>query len=222
MTAQGILGEVLPEGRRLCTPSTDVWLDGDSVDAGTAMILDSNLSQQSRESLHHLGCALGPGLLVSQTQTSEWQYLLDQASPTNASSFVEQVGWTQARSMCFGPFDLTYDRRTTDGQTPRRVQVVVDCDPSTTSSLLLIAAVTQGPAIPTPTTVLGYSRLVVPSAARGRQTLIVESVSALPTVRRSSQNPSEPTSYVDAYVWLAWKATGDSDYIYAIDCWEVR
>jgi hypothetical protein len=222
MTAQGILGEVLPEGRRLCTASTDVWLNGDSVDAGTAMILDSNLSQQARESLHHLGCALGPGLLVSQTQTSEWQYLLDQASPTNASSFVEQVGWTQARSMCFGPFDLTYDRRTSDGQTPRRVQVVVDCDPSTTSSLLLIAAVTQGPAIPTPTTVLGYSRLVVPVSTRARQTLLVESVSALPTVRRAQQSPSEPTSYVDAYVWLAWKATGDADYISAVDCWEVR
>lgn len=222
MTAQGILGEVLPQDRRLCTASTSVWLNGDSIDAGTAMILDSNLSQQARESLHHLGCALGPGLLVSQTQTSEWRYLLDQASPTNPSSQVEQVGWTQARSMCFGPFDLTYDRRTTDGQTPRGVQVVVDCDASSTSSLTLIAALTQGPAIPTPTTVLGYSRLVVPTASRARQTLIVASVSAQQTVRRAQQSPSEPTSYLDAYVWLAWRATGDADYIYAIDCWEVR
>ena len=222
MTAQGILGEVLPQGRRLRVASTNVWLNGDSIDAGTAIILDSNLSQQARESLHHLGCALGPGLLVSQSQTSEFAYLLDQASPTNAASQVEQVGWTQARSMCFGPFDLTYDRRTTDGQTPRSVHVVVDCDASTTSSLVLYAALTQGPAIPTPTTVLGYSRLVVPTASRARQTLIVGSVAAQQTVRRAQQSPSEPTSYLDAYVWLAWRATSASNYIYAIDCWEAR
>ena len=71
MTAQGILGEVLPVGKRLCT-SPDVWLDGQPIDAGTAMILDSNLSQQARESLHQLGCALGPGALLNQNQANEF------------------------------------------------------------------------------------------------------------------------------------------------------
>ena len=222
MTAQGILGEVLPEGRRLCTASTDVWLNGDSIDAGTAMILDSNLSQQSRESLHHLGNALGPGLLVSQTQTSEFQYLLDQETPTNAASQLRQVGWTQARTMCFGPFDLVQDTRLTDGNTSRRVQVVVDCDASTTSSLVIYAAVTQGPAIPTDTTFLAFARVPVLTASRTRHTITLSVQPVAGVVRRGQQNPSEMTTYGDQYIWVAWRATSDADYIYAIDCWEVR
>lgn len=222
MTAQGILGEVLPEGRRLCTPSTALWIDGDAVDAGTAMILDSNLSQQARESLHQLGCALGPGLLVSQTQTSEYLYLLDQATPSNAASQVEQVGWTQARAMCFGPFDLTADTRLTDGVTSRQVIVSVDCDASTTTSLVLYAAVTQGPAIPTPTTVMGFRRSSVTTASRTTQQIGVGVQAVAGVVRRGQQSPSEPTSYTDAYVWLAWRATGESDYIYAVSVYEVR
>ena len=158
MTAQGILGEVLPQGRRLCTPSSAQWLDGDAVDAGTAMILDSNLSQQARESLHQLGVALGPGLLVDQTQTDEFAHLTDQDTPTNSPSFVRQVGWTQNRSMCFGPFDITQDARDTNGVTTRNVVVSVDCDANTTSSLVLYVAVTQGMAIPTDTTVLAIRR----------------------------------------------------------------
>jgi hypothetical protein len=222
MTAQGILGEVLPEGRRLCVASTDVWLNGDSIDAGTAMILDSNLSQQSRESLHHLGCALGPGLLVSESQTSEFLYILDQETPSNAASQVQQVGWTQNRSMCFGPFDLVQDTRLTDGNTSRRVTVVVDCDASTTSSLVLYAAVTQGPAIPTDTTFLAFARSPVVTASRARHTITLSVQPVAGIVRRGQQNPTEMTTYSDAYVWLAWRATSESDYIYAIDCWEVR
>jgi hypothetical protein len=222
MTAQGILGEVLPQGRRLCVASTDVWLNGDSVDAGTAMILDSNLSQQARESLHHLGCALGPGLLVSESQTSEFQYLLDQETPSNAASQVRQVGWTQNRSACFGPFDLVQDTRLTDGNTSRRVQVVVDCDASTTSSLVLYAAVTQGPAIPTDTTFLAFARSPVVTASRARHTITLSVQPVAGIVRRAQQSPSEMTTYSDAYVWLAWRATSNSNYIYAIDCWEVR
>ena len=222
MTAQGILGEVLPQGRRLCVASTDVWLNGDSVDAGTAMILDSNLSQQARESLHHLGCALGPGLLVSESQTSEFQYLLDQETPSNAASQVRQVGWTQNRSACFGPFDLVQDTRLTDGNTSRRVQVVVDCDASTTSSLVLYAAVTQGPAIPTDTTFLAFARSPVVTASRARHTITLSVQPVAGIVRRAQQSPSEMTTYSDAYVWLAWRATSNANYIYAIDCWEVR
>ena len=222
MTAQGILGEVLPQGRRLCVASTDVWLNGDPIDAGTAMILDSNLSQQARESLHHLGCALGPGLLVSESQTSEFRYLLDQETPSNAPSQVRQVGWTQARSACFGPFDLTQDARLTDGNSSRRVHVVVDCDANTTSSLVLYAAVTQGPAIPTDTTCLAFACIPVVTASRARHTMPLSVQPVAGIVRRGQQNPTEMTTYSDAYVWLAWRATSESNYIYAIDCWEIR
>lgn len=221
MTAQGILGEVLPVGKRLCT-SPDVWTNGQPIDAGTAMILDSNLSQQARESLHHLGCALGPGLLISETQTSEFVHLLDQETPSNAASQVRQVGWTQARAMCFGPFDLTQDCRLTDGIVSRRVVVSVDCDAGTTSSLVLYAAVTQGPAIPTDTTCLGFARTPVTTASRTTVeiTLSVQPVAGV--VRRGQQNPSEMTTFTDAYVWLAWRATNTADYLYAVSIYEVR
>lgn len=222
MTAQGILGEVLPQSRRLCTASADLWLNGQPIDAGTAMILDSNLSQQARESLHQLACALGPGALVSQNQTNEFGNLLDQDTPTNASSQVEQVGWTQARSMCFGPLDITQDARTSEGVTSRRIFVAVDCDASTTTSLVLYAAVTQGPAIPTPSTTLGFRRFVVPTASRAVQEIGVGIQPVAPVIRRGAQSPTEPTAYLDAYVWLAWRATTDADYLYSVSVFEVR
>lgn len=222
VTAQGILGEVLPQGRRLCTPSTALWIDGDAVDAGTAMILDSNLSQQARESLHQLGCALGPGILLNQNQANEFAYLLDQETPTNAASQVRQVSWTQPRTMCFGPFDITQDCRLTDGITSRRVVVSVDCDASTTTSLVLYAAVTQGPAIPTDSTCLGFARRPVTTASRTTVEITVSVQPVAGVVRRGQQNPSEMTTYTDAYVWLAWRATSDADYLYAVSLYEVR
>lgn len=222
MTAQGILGEVLPQGRRLCTASTNVWLNGDAIDAGTAMILDSNLSQQTRESLHQLGCALGPGVLLNQTQANEFAYLLDQETPSNAASQVRQVSWTQPRTMCFGPFDITQDTRLTDGITSRRVVVSVDCDASTTSSLVLYAAVTQGPAIPTDTTCLGFARTPVTTASRTTVDITVSVQPVAGVVRRGQQNPSEMTTFTDAYVWIAWRATSDADYLYAVSVYEVR
>jgi hypothetical protein len=222
VTAQGILGEVLPVGKRLCTPSTALWIDGDAIDAGTAMILDSNLSQQARESLHQLGCALGPGLLVSQSQVNEFAYLLDQETPTNAPSQVRQVSWSQARTMCFGPYDITPDRRTTDGTIARGVVVSVDCDASTTTSLVLYAAVTQGPAIPTDTTFLGFARVPVTTASRTTVEISLGGQAVAGIVRRGQQNPSEMTTMTEAYVWLAWRATGESDYLYAVSVYEVR
>lgn len=221
MTAQGILGEVLPVGKRLCA-SSDVWLDGQPIDAGTAMILDSNLSQQARESLHQLGCALGPGVLLNQTQANEFAYLLDQENPTNAASQVRQVSWTQPRTMCFGPFDLTQDRRVTDGITSRRVVICADCDASTTTSLVLYGAVTQGPAIPTDTTCLGFARVPVTTASRTTHEIALSVQPVAGVVRRGQQNPSEMTTFTDAYVWLAWRATSDADYLYAVSVFEVR
>jgi hypothetical protein len=41
-------------------------------------------------------------------------------------------------------------------------------------------------------------------------------------VRRGQQNPTEMTTYTDAYVWLAWRATSDADYLYAVSLYEVR
>jgi hypothetical protein len=124
--------------------------------------------------------------------------------------------------MCFGPFDLTQDCRLTDGITSRRVVVSVDCDASTTTSLVLYAAVTQGPAIPTDTTCLGFARTPVTTASRTTVeiTLSVQPVAGV--VRRGQQNPSEMTTYTDAYVWLAWRATSDADYLYAVSLYEVR
>ena len=220
MTAQGILGEVLPEGRRLCTASTDVWLNGDSVDAGTAMILDSNLSQQSRESMHHLGDALGPGDVYANV--GSYANLLDRYAQVNAPSPLLEVSWAQRTSMCFGPFDLTGDLRTTDGNVLRKIRVSIDCNKGASNSLTCYVAATQGPGIPLPDTQIGSTSAVLAGTGRVQTQLTMAINPIRPSTRRCSQGPVEFGPYADLFVWVAWRSTDVSDAIYSVSVWEVR
>lgn len=220
MTAQGILGEVLPQERRLCTASTSVWLNGDSIDAGTAMILDSNLSQQARESLHHLGTAIGPGVVYSNT--GSFADLLDQVTPTNPAAPLQEISWAQRTTVCFGPFDLTCDKRTDDGNVPRSIRVWIDVNKGASESLTCYAAVTQGPGIPTPEIIVGSTSFILSGSGRAGLQLEMSITPFAPSTRRSSQSPYETSPYADLTVWVAWRSTNVADAVYAVSAWEVR
>lgn len=222
MTAQGILGEVLPQSRRLCTASADLWLNGQAIDAGTAIILDSNLSQQSRESLHQLACALGPGGVYPGNTGGAWDNLLDNFPQTNPATPLYEVAWTQRRGMCFGPFDLTSDLRTADGNTPRKIRVRYDVHKGASESLTVYTAITQGPGIPQADTIVASGSAALTGTGRAGVTSTHQITPSGTARRRCAESPIEYGPYADLYVWIAWKSTNEDDAIYAVSVWEVR
>jgi hypothetical protein len=219
VSAQGILGEVLDEGRRLHT-STGEWVDGQAIDAGTAQIVDSNLSQLARESLHHLGTAFGPGQIGSQIGTG-YASLIDLAPETNAISWPQSVAWVQSAGLCWGPFDLTQDRVTTDGNMLRKVRIYVDTFAGTGSSLTVYGAITQGAGIPRDSNTIAVNRAVA-SNGRGTVTFELAPTRVTPSARRSRATPTESAAFLDLYVWLYFAATDANDAIYSASCWETR
>lgn len=219
MTAQGVLGEVLNEGRRLHT-STGEWVDGQAIDAGTAQIVDSNLSQLARESLHHLGSAFGPGQIGTQIGNG-YAALVDLSSVTNASSWPQAVAWVQSAGMCWGPFDLTQDRVTTDGNALRKVRIHADVYGGTGSSLTVYAAITQGSGVPRDENTVAVNRAVAASG-RGTVTMDLTPTRVPPSTRRSRVTPTESSAFLNLYVWLFFHGTDSNDAAYSASCWETR
>ena len=158
-----ILGQVLDYGARVRTPAyTDELRKGDAIDSGITMILDSNLSHLARESLHQLGTAIGKG---GSLEANAFNGIEDLDEPTNPSSNVEDIAWTRVDSFCWGPFDLTIDRVTDDGNEPRKILFYVDASAGSTGTLTLFGAVTQGSGNPRVENLLGFAT-ATPSTAR--------------------------------------------------------
>ena len=218
MTAKGILGETLTVDRRLRTPTTGAMAAGDPIDAGSVMILDSNLSKLAQESFHHLASAIGPGTLFSSSALRGFGGLNDAAEPT-ATGGVDAVSWSIVLSMMFGPFDLCIDRVTAAQNLPRKIKVFIDYSGGAANSLTVYAAAMAGPGRPSPgNSLLDFKRNILGAGASTTELILTPRPFAQSTV--ADRSIASLAAYADVYLWVAWYATNAADAIYSINAWE--
>lgn len=202
-----------PNQRRLYTPPAAAasWPVGAALDSGTAQILDSNLAWQCRESLHHLGTALGPGVIAQGDVSGQ---LLD-AAETVLAGTLRAATWSRLDSVMFGPYDITPDTRA--------LRVVVDADAATAASLQLVAVVNDGPGRP-----IDDSRVLALYATRapaGRSLVTLPLSIRVPpqtTLRRARADRAVHAQQTDCWVWCAWRGDASTNAVIAISAYEVR
>lgn len=217
MTARGILGETLTVDRRLRTPTAGAMAAGDPIDAGSVMILDSNLSKLAQESFHHLASAIGPGTLFSSSVLRGFGGLNDAAEPS-ATGGVDAVAWSIVLSMAFGPFDLCVDRVTAAQNLPRKVKVFIDFSGGGASTLTVYAALVVGSSRPSPGNTLDFKRNVLGAGAGTTELILTPKLFEQSTI--PDRSIASRCAYADVRLWVAWYATNAADAIYSINAWE--
>lgn len=212
--------------------NTWVWVDGDSIDSGTAHLVHNNLSYLSKVNCRHLGAQLGPGIVPL--------FLVGTTSPFDGIADVPIVDggipWDFPR-MCmrFGPTPLAAVDYSTDpaGYKPRKIGVQVQGSRQSrpTGTFSLTVAVTVGPVSPAeqlPVTLgtfapaIGafdtyteFSMAVVLRAARYMQS------------RPSATLAAYGSTITDLYVWVGWLAQDTvsvatpGDSVYCASVWEL-
>jgi hypothetical protein len=112
---------------RMPTGGADFLQDGDSLDAGTAHHIDSNLSHLVAESYRHW---VSNRILRIWGNTSDVATFYDApAVGSESSESLYQIAWSKATALQFGPFPAIIDRALTTppgGLTIRRVRVKLD------------------------------------------------------------------------------------------------
>lgn len=221
-----INGEVLTISRRLRHSASLLFLDGEPIDAGTAMHLDSNLSHQLGESVRHLGTCLLPA--SAAYQGAGYNQLLDRADPGAAAAVgPSNISWAHRVSRVLGPFDILADRDLGDSRRAlRNVRVKVRAHAATASSLTLYAALTVGVLPPGGDGLqpLVWAREVASSGlATTTLELAVDDAVAHGETQlcRGGTTPRyAPTAGI--YVWVGWQSTDALDRLISLSAFETR
>lgn len=215
---------------------------GDSVpmDAGTAMILDNNLSHLSNESLRHWGSALGPGSNVSAaTVNGSTGYDDIESYVTDAfgSSAAKVVAWDVRTSFCFGPFALIQDRPLArGGYGPRKVRVAARCAVTGAAVFRVAAALTATPTPPNDqpggVLVIGVPAGTVNAIGNiptgtGTHTIDLECPDPVPvnSVWRARSGGARGPASIDlplAWLWVGWYLHSGTATLINVDCYETR
>jgi hypothetical protein len=245
----------MPTGERITTTPRYIkhppaasfeWVDGHSVDAGTAHIVHSNLSHLSAVNLKFLGCVMGPGAFQGWDASQngyKTRGIIDATPPADPADVAQdyaRIAWLVAPdgdAVVIGPVSGVPLTLSADppGFTPRRIRVMGAAARGTsgTGGVYFVAAVTKGPAPPSVQTPLAY---VVSSFYTAAGAIDLDITLEVPTpvpmdrdmVSRASAADAESTTRVmDLYVWLGWysaSATSDvtlADSLYHVEAWEI-
>jgi hypothetical protein len=208
------------------------WADGDSLDAGTAHILDSNISHLAAESCRHLVVDVLP--LIAKLNDHGYDALDDVSEPpagAYAAGSLNYISWDRETGRCYGPFFGIADRVLTDvpGYGLRTVRVMVDTNAASNASLTIFLALT---ATRDPPTDDGALTFVSFNPASGRQQtpkdLDADTPPALGgrSARRCRPTASATTGqYVypaEYWLWVGWYATDAADHVVAVSAYESR
>lgn len=202
------------------------WQDGRALDAGTAHILDNNLSHLSAESVRHLCWYAGPGAITwsSHANNSGWSGYEDADGYTAGTGLAaitraNAISWDWRTAICHGPFALTQDRLlTAGGYGPRLVHVAVETDCTSGSALALYAALTNSEAPPDQNNLIAWTYTGHPSsltyASNGYSVngLTLSAASPVPSntrwssrQRAASRVSSHQTQLTQAWLWVGWR-----------------
>lgn len=205
--------------------------DAKAIDAGSAMILDNNLSHLSHESCRHIGTAMGPGELDAgqngtwtgspAPENRSYDDVPYREPPTTGGGTVkaaELVAWDERTCHEWGPFPAIQDRPLPNGgYGPRKVRVSVHVSTDSDGLLWLVAALTDSPDPP------DVSHLVMATAAgtidnadpvplsggEAIYDLDLEApdpvaADAVETCRADGAHGSVTTTIAELYVWLGF------------------
>lgn len=233
-----LYGETLDDGtepRVYASPSaTPPLADGDPVDAGTAMILDSSIAWASRESCRHLAADLGPGTVGAYKQRGFDGYR-DLTEPDFSGiadlggSHAGEIAWDRRTARQYGPFFAVVDEDYDDPPraAPRTIRVVARVNPGGANSLRMYAAVMTTAARPTRDAPVAFE--VETLAASGGQywtkDLTFAAPAALVSVPCRPNGTGGGTTAANVFpfwVWVGWYASHDNDAVLSISVYERR
>jgi len=138
------------------------WVsDSGFIDAGTAMMLSSNIAQLAEQSVRPIGWTLGPGVL-ERYQNGTWTTAVAIANTTYKDvpftdptvyfprdDALTQIAWEIRTMHRLGPYVAIQDRALdAGGFGPRSVRVDVRVDAPASADLYLVSALTNSPEPP--------------------------------------------------------------------------
>lgn len=215
--------------------SGNSWLaQNDPIDAGTAHIIDSNLSHLSAECARHLVWDHTVGAMAA---VDGWDadYSDSPNATGSASDLPWMIAWDNRTARCYPLPAMIADRDLPEGGLGlREIRVQVYADVNTDNSLYLFAAITPTEAPPTEGSLaLGtaYGTIEAPTTATaGLKRIEIVLRAELPagppmeewTHGAGGDGNNAATVPVHAgYLWVGWKSSDALNEIHAISAYEV-
>jgi hypothetical protein len=122
--------------------------NGITLDAGAAIVLDSNTSWLCRESCRQITAKPGPGSITVFTDSSKLftdnASLLGPPRADSAPTTVGEIPWDRRTAVRIGPIQLVSDEENDGGQlVPRKIRFSIDVSKSVGVTLDLYVAITR-------------------------------------------------------------------------------
>lgn len=214
------------------------WLyNGQSLDAGTGMLVTQNISALHRESARHLVSDIGPGAL-SYDKDFGWTTFSDEVIP-NASERTgshQHIAWNRGMARRYGPLLVLADRIDSSGEPrARKVRCCVRAYSDGVTVMPIYVAATATDAPPSDA-YLAFATCTVTSATAadyGKGTsmsgddldLDFALVGVRPTARACGPTTDAGAGVVDVaqvWLWLGWAPPASATLgILAFSAWEL-
>jgi len=216
------INEASPKYIKHPAATSGFWQDGETLDAGTAMIITNNLSHLAMEGCRQLVTSLGGNLDPPQDDLTGYTGITDVGEPVNLATAPDeqQISWTQRTAYRFGPFLIPADKDITiDRKSLRKVRVLLDLyiDSGNLNGYLYL---TSTPARPS----AGYIAKTTFSSSTGGFSIQELTLDCQQPVLANTIMPGQSgqVAVFQVYLWigLKWDATGGD--CFSISAFEVR
>lgn len=238
-------GATAPRYVTMPAASSAFWTDGRAIDAGTAHIIDNNLSHLASESVRHLAWnpLYGEITWSSHNENSGWAGYEDADGYTAGTGLAavtraNAISWDWRTAVVDGPFYLIQDRLlTAGGYGPRSVHVYVETD-ATGDGLALYAALTSSELPPDQNNIIawdytqdGSGNLAYVATGYANNQLVLDAATPIPpntrwiSRKRGSATSSSQVQVTQAWLWVGWRlfaVTGDQSSLISMSAFEVR
>ncbi len=205
-------------------------VNGTTFDAGTAILVDSNVSRLTRQASRLLVSSIGPPGAASAFQTSADMYAGTTLPLPNDQYYGGNypLPWDRRVAMRFGPFPMIQDQYdgTVGTNVARSVRFAVSLSGTITGSVTVSCAVTTSPSA----AALAAGQYVMRGSASGSATFVTATLTATQRIpsaetwpcRRNSATASNDVYVLPMWCWVGWACIGTSSTIYVngISIWE--
>lgn len=203
-----------------------MWADGKTLDSGTAMTIDNNLTHLGEENLRHLASVVGFMNPASKaTNNYGFQDLVDVDAPTSPSTEPDEnsISWSRGTAMRFGPFAMPQDKSLTGGGKTIRDVVIhlgfYNAGGSTIKGLLFLTGTSSPPRH-------GYLASATFTDNTVGHTSVRTVIQSNTPFSDSAEMLSEPTGgrvqIRQVYLWVGFQWASDSDDFNYLDAFETR
>lgn len=210
--------------------------NGTTLDAGTAQIIDSNISWLSYESCRHLVSMPGFSVATVASTSKVYDGIVGFSAPATTYVSSMEIPWDRRTAVRLGPFNAVQDEVVTASteRTARKFKVVVDLT-NTGSTLTMYYAATL---TPDADNLYLHGGIVIDGSAnvlvRNAAVATGQDVATLTPQHDLSANvqnwkcrngatlTSSTTYVVPLWLWVGFRAVGGTVWINRIDAFEVR